>query len=183
VRVLGGGKAPSAKADAKTVKRDVKAALADAKALQSVRIPANTIQVGNSSNSGVEVYAMFPSQMTVPAGTTLTFALSRYSKDLHTATTGPGDPETPGTFLGGLASSISSAGPIDQQGVYPSDPRPGPAPLGVSSHGNGFWNSGFMDTTTSTDLPKSSQVRIVTPGTYTFFCLLHPFMQVTVTAT
>jgi plastocyanin len=25
-------------------------------------------------------------------------------------------------------------------------------------------------------------VRIVAPGTYTFFCLLHPFMQVTVTA-
>jgi plastocyanin len=182
VRVLGRGKAPTAKADAKTVKRDVKAALADAKALQSVRIPANTIQVGNSSASGVEVYAMFPSQLTVPAGTTLTFALSRFSKDLHTATTGPGDPETAGTFLGGLASSISSAGPIDQQGVYPSDPRPGPAPLSLTSHGNGFWNSGFMDTTTATTLPKSAQVRIVSPGTYTFFCLLHPFMQVTVTA-
>jgi plastocyanin len=39
-----------------------------------------------------------------------------------------------------------------------------------------------MDTTTATTLPKSAQVRIVSPGTYTFFCLLHPFMQVTVTA-
>jgi plastocyanin len=119
----------------------------------------------------------------VRAGTVLTFALSRYSHDLHTATTGPGDPETAGSFLGNLASSISSAGPIDQQGVYPSDPRPAPAPLNPAWHGNGFWNSGFMDTTTATTLPKSSQVRIVAPGTYTFFCLLHPFMQVTVTAT
>jgi plastocyanin len=181
VRVVG-GKAPSAKADAKTVKRDVAKALQDAKRLQTASIPANTVQVGNSSPTGVEVYAMFPSQLTVPAGTTLTFALSRYSKDLHTATTGPGSPETAGSFLGDLASSISSAGPIDQQGAYPSDPRPGPAPLGQSSHGNGFWNSGFMDTTPTTTLPKSSQVRIVSPGTYTFFCLLHPFMQVTVTA-
>jgi plastocyanin len=182
VRVLGRGKAPTAKADAKTVKRDVKAALKDAKALQTASVPADTVLVGNSSASGVEIYAMFPSQLQVRAGATLTFALSRYSKDLHTATTGPGDPETAGTFLGSLASSISSAGPIDQQGVYPSDPRPGPAPLSLTSHGNGFWNSGFMDTTTATTLPKSAQVRIVSPGTYTFFCLLHPFMQVTVTA-
>jgi plastocyanin len=184
VRVLSPrSRVPSAKADAKTVKRDVAKALKTAKALQTVSIPQDTIQVGNASPSGVEVYSMFPSTMTVRAGTVLTFALSRYSHDLHTATTGPGDPETAGSFLGNLASSISSAGPIDQQGVYPSDPRPAPAPLNPAWHGNGFWNSGFMDTTTATTLPKSSQVRIVAPGTYTFFCLLHPFMQVTVTAT
>jgi plastocyanin len=164
VRVVGpGSRVPPAKADAKTVKRDVAKALQEAKKLQTVSLPADTIQVGNSSPSGVEIYSMYPSQLQVRAGTVLTFALSRYSKDLHTATTGPGDPETAGSFLGGLASSISSAGPIDQQAVYPSDPRPGPAPLNP--------------------LPKSSQVRIVTPGTYTFFCLLHPFMQVTVTVT
>jgi plastocyanin len=184
VRVLSPrSRVPSAKANAKTVKRDVAKALKDAKALQTVSIPQNTIQVGNASPSGVEVYSMFPSTLTVPAGTVLTFALSRYSHDLHTATTGPGDPETTGSFLGNLASSISSAGPIDQQGIYPSDPRPAPAPLNPAWHGNGFWNSGFMDTTTATTFPKSSQVRIVAPGTYTFFCLLHPFMQVTVTAT
>ena len=182
VRVVGRGKVPSAKADARTVKRDVKAALQDAKALQQASVPINTVQVGNSSSSGVEVYAMFPSQLQVHAGDIVTFALSRYSKDLHTATTGPGNPETAGSFLGDLAASISSAGPIDQQAAYPSDPRPGPAPLSQSSHGNGFWNSGFMDITTATPLPKSAQVRIVSPGTYTFFCLLHPFMQVTVTA-
>jgi plastocyanin len=184
VRVVApGARVSSAKADKKTVQRDVKVALKDANALQSVSIPVNTIQVGNSSPTGVEIYAMYPQALQVRAGTTLTFALSRYSHDLHTATTGPGDPETAGSFLGGLASSISSAGPIDQQAIYPSDPRPGPAPLNPASHGNGFWNSGFMDTTTATTLPKSSQVKIVAPGTYTFFCLLHPFMQVTVTAT
>jgi plastocyanin len=174
---------PSATAVAKTVKGDVASALKDARTLQSVGVPADTVQVGNASSSGVEIYAMFPSALTVPAGTTVTFAMSRYSHDLHTATTGPGNPETPGSFLAGLASSISGAGPIDQQGVYPSDPRPQPAPLNPTWHGNGFWNSGFMDTTTATTFPKSAQVRIVAPGTYTFFCLLHPFMQVTVTAT
>jgi plastocyanin len=184
VRVVSpGAKIPSASAVAKTVKRDVAKALKEAKGLQQVSIPQDTIQVGNSSPDGVEIYSMYPSQMTVPSGTVLTFALSRYSHDLHTATTGPGDPETPGSFLGNLRSSISSGGPIDQQAVYPSDPRPGPTPITLQTHGAGFWNTGFMDTTTATTLPKSSQVRIVAPGTYTFFCLLHPFMQVTVTAT
>jgi plastocyanin len=184
VKVLAPGKrVPPASSDAKTVKRDVGKALADAKGLQMVGLPADTIQVGNASPSGVEIYSMYPSQLQVPSGTVLTFQVSRYSHDLHTATTGPGDPETAGSFLGTLASSISSAGPIDQQAVYPSDPRPGPTPLTPMTHGNGFWNTGFMDATTTTTLPKSSQVRIVTPGTYTFFCLLHPFMQVTVTVT
>jgi plastocyanin len=184
VRVLAPGRrVPPVSSDAKTVKRDVAKALADAKRLQTVGIPADTIQVGNSSPSGVEIYSMYPSQHTVRSGTVLTFQVSRYSHDVHTATTGPGDPETPGSFLGTLASSISSGGPIDQQAVYPSDPRPGPTPLTPMTHGDGFWNTGFMDATTSTTLPKSSQVRIVTPGTYTFFCLLHPFMQVTVTVT
>jgi plastocyanin len=174
---------PSAKADKKTVQRDLKAALKDANALQSVSIPVDTIQVGNSSSSGVEIYAMYPSELQVKTGTTLTFAVSRFTHDLHTATTGPGGPETAGSFLGALAASISSAGPIDQQAVYSSEPRPGPTALTPTLHGNGFWNTGFMDETTVTTLPKSSQVKIVSPGTYTFFCLLHPFMQVTVTAT
>jgi len=182
VRVVG-GKAPSAKADAKTVKRDVAKALADAKRLQTVSIPANTVQVGNSSPTGVEVYAMFPSQLQVHAGDTVTFALSRYSKDLHTATTGPGNPETAGSFLGDLATSISSAGPIDQQATYPSDPRPGPAPLSQSSHGNGFWNSGVLDRDAATPLPPANQVTFAQAGTYEFHCLIHPFMHGTVTVT
>ena len=184
VRVLPpGAKIPSASAVAKTVKQDVAKALRDGKSLQSVSLPQDTIQVGNASPSGVEIYSMYPSQLPVRVGTTLTFQVSRYSHDLHTATTGPGDPETPGSFLGKLASSISGGGPIDQRAAYPSDPRPAPTPLTPQTHGDGFWNTGFMDATTATPLPKSSQVRIVAPGTYTFFCLLHPFMQVTVTAT
>jgi plastocyanin len=54
--------------------------------------------------------------------------------------------------------------------------------LTPSLHGNGFWSSGFMDNAGATPQPKRSQVKIVAPGTYNFFCLLHPFMKVAVTA-
>ena len=40
-----------------------------------------------------------------------------------------------------------------------------------------------MDRANSTPQPKNQQVKIVTPGTYTFYCMLHPFMRVVVTAT
>ena len=39
-----------------------------------------------------------------------------------------------------------------------------------------------MDRANSTPQPKNQQVKIVTPGTYTFYCMLHPFMRVVVNA-
>ena len=184
VRVVGPKtRVPSARADASTIKRDLAAALQDAKDLQTVALPRNTIQVGNSSASGVEIYAFYPGTLSVSVGTTITFQMSRFSHETHTATTGPGDPlNDASSFLGKLHSSIAHPPPIDPAAVYPSDPRPGPTALTAALHGNGFWNTGFMDATTATTLPKSSQVKIVAPGTYTFYCLLHPFMKTVVTA-
>jgi plastocyanin len=40
-----------------------------------------------------------------------------------------------------------------------------------------------MDRSNATPQPKTFQVKIVAPGTYNFYCLLHPFMKVAVTAT
>jgi plastocyanin len=180
--VAASAKAPTAKSDAKTVKKQVAAALKEARALQTAAVAKNTIQLGNSGASGVEVLSMFPSAMTVPTGTTLTFTMSRLSLAAHTATTGLGDPETePNSFLGRISSSIRETPPFDQAGVYPSDPRGVPALLTPALHGNGFWSTGFMDRSSATPQPKTSQVKLVAPGTYTFFCMLHPFMKTVVT--
>ncbi len=185
VTVLGpGSKVPSVKSDAKQVKKQAAAALKEAKNLLTTPLPRNTIQLGNGGRTGAEILAMYPGAMTVPTGTTLTFVMSRFSVEAHTATTGPGDPWTdPSSFLGKISESIRISPPFDQAGVYPSDPRGDPALLTPSLHGNGFWNSGFMDRADSTPQPKTSQVKIVAPGTYTFYCMLHPFMKVVVTAT
>jgi plastocyanin len=178
------GKAPPAKVDAKAVKKQLAAAIKDAKSLQLASVTQNQVLLGNSSPSGVEILSMFPGAMTVRTGTTLTFSISRWSLAAHTATTGPGDPfNEPDSFLGRISSSIREVPPFDQAGVYPSDPRGTPALLTPNLHGNGFWSSGFMDRANSTPQPKNQQVKIVTPGTYTFYCMLHPFMRVVVTAT
>jgi len=176
-------KAPSKKSDAKRVKKQVAAAMKTAKALQSPTIGANDVQVGNSGAGGVEIFAFFPATKSVAVGTTLTFSMSPKSLDLHTATTGPGDPEAdPNSFLGKMAGTIGGQPPFDQAGVYPSDAPTGVASLTSTTHGNGFWGTGFMDASSATPLPASGQVKVAAPGTYNFYCLIHPFMHLTVTA-
>jgi plastocyanin len=176
-------KSPSAKSDAKRVKKQVAAATKTAKALQNPTVGANDVSVGNSGAGGVEIFAFFPATKSVAVGTTLTFSMSPKSLDLHTATTGPGDPEAdPNSFLGKMAGSIGGQPPFDQAGVYPSDAPGTVASLTSTTHGNGFWGTGFMDASAATPLPPSGQVKVDAPGTYNFYCLIHPFMHLTVTA-
>jgi plastocyanin len=176
-------KVPSANADAAAQKKQVSTAVANAKKLGTTTAPANTISVGASSSDGVERFGFFPSTLNVPVGTTVKFQMSAKSRDLHTATTGPGDPEKePKSYLGTLAGSLQGAA-FNNAAVYPSDAPGTTAALTPTLHGNGFWSSGFMDQTNDTPtLPASTGVTFAAPGTYTFYCLIHPFMKATVTA-
>ncbi len=101
--------------------------------------------------------------------------------EVHTATTGPGNPESqPTSYLGVLAASFAS--PVfDPRATYPSDPPPGIAALTPTFHGNGFWNSGALDLNPSTPSPPRNSVTFAAPGVYQFYCLIHPFMHATVT--
>jgi plastocyanin len=172
---------PSAKQDRKALKKQLSAALGVARTITNVTGVANTVDVGLASAHGVEFYGFLPDSLTVPAGTTVTFKMATGSKEVHTASTGPGDPEQdPNSYLGKLAASLGSP-QFDQAAVYPSDPPPNPAALTLTSHGNGFWNSGVMDALAATPLPASNAVTFSQAGTYQVYCLIHPFMHATVT--
>jgi plastocyanin len=183
VRVVGKRSSiPSAKAEALRVKQQTAAALAVAKKLPVVtKPPANTISIGASGGGGVELFAFVPDKLTVPAGTTVNFRMSAKSRDVHTATTGPGDPDKATSYLGTLAKSFEGA-VLDGRATYPSE-QPGlpPASLSPLLHGNGFWNSGIMDTSAASPLPPSNAVTLAAPGTYQFVCLIHTFMTETIT--
>ena len=183
VRVVGAkAPAPSAKADAAAVKRQVTAALKAAKGLAAHKAPAGTIDVGASGAGGTEYYGFFPAKTTVPVGTSLTFRMSS-GYDVHSATTGPGDPEKDqNSYLGKLAAGLNSPVFDPQAAVYPSDAPGTTASLTPTLHGNGFWSTGVMDSDSSTPLlPASGKVTFAAAGTYTFYCLIHPFMHATVT--
>jgi plastocyanin len=173
---------PSAKADAKRAKAQLGAALKVAKGLAATKTPANTVSIGAAGRGGVESYSFFPSNLKVATGTTVTFTMPAHSTEVHTATTGPGDPEKdPKSYLGTLAASLNGPA-IAGAAVYPSDKPGAPAALTPTAHGNGFWNTGALDTTSATpQLPASNKVTFAAPGTYQFYCMIHPFMHGTVT--
>jgi plastocyanin len=168
------GKAiPSSKqAAAATVKQataDIKAAAV----LLKIKQPADTVSLGESTPSGVELYSMFPASLTVNAGTSVTFQMSAHSRETHTAAFGPVSDlkKLAKTFQGASFSPI---------GTYPSGPTQ-PLSLGPTSHGNGFVNTGALDRDPSTKtIGPSSRIDFTTPGTYHFVCLIHPFMQGTI---
>jgi plastocyanin len=178
-----GKKIPSKKADKKALKRQIARSIKTAKTLSSAKPPANTIDVGVAGKHGEEMFAFAPSTLTVPPGTTINFRMSPGTKDVHTATTGPGDPEAdPNSYLGQVAAGFN-ANPFDPRAVYPSETPGSPAAnLTPGFHGNGFWNSGAMDGSAATpQLPSNQSVKFSAPGTYQFYCMVHPFMHATVT--
>ena len=177
-----GKKVPSARADRKALRRQLSVALKTAKGLSKATTPADTIDVGVAGKHGEEFFGFVPNAVTVPVGKTLTFTMSPGSKDVHTATTGPGNPETePNSYLGQVEAGFQ-APVFDPRAVYPSEQPPATGTLTPLLHGNGFWNSGALDRDTNTPLPESNKVTLGAPGTYNFYCLVHPFMHLTVTA-
>lgn len=170
---------PSARQDAARLKREVAKAKADAKKLQATKARAATVRVG-ANRGGVEVLKMFPAKLEVPVGTTVTF---EGSVDAHTATTGPigaGEGDTT-TYVNALAASFQ--GPVwDPRATYPSEAPGSPAAqLTPALHGNGFWNTGIISAVKQGGLPGSGRVTMAQAGTYTFVCLIHPFMKTKVT--
>jgi plastocyanin len=170
---------PSARAHAKLIKDQASRALATAKTLSKVKPPAGTVDLGVAGKGGVEYFAMVPASATVPVGTTLTFRMSPGTYEDHTATFGPGNIEDPNSFIGKIAKSFET-GAFEQSGLYPTEPPGTIGTLTPTLHGNGFWNSGVLDGSSATPLPAASQVTFGAAGSYTFYCLIHPFMKGTV---
>ena len=112
----------------------------------------------------------------------MNFRMSSKSFEVHTATTGPGDPETqPTSYLGVISGSLQ-APVLDPRAVFPSEAPGSIGALTPTFHGNGFWSSGALDhSSTTPQLPASNAVKFNAPGTYQFYCMIHPFMHATVT--
>jgi plastocyanin len=173
-----GATVPTAKQDAAAVKKQADAAVKAAKGLEKSNPGANTVDLGVAAKGGVEYFGMVPAALTVAKGTTVKFQMTKGSYEAHTATFGPGDITDPKSYLGAIAASLESPA-LDPRAAYPSDVTP--VSLSPTTHGNGFWNSGVLDVDKASPSPESSSVKFDTPGTYTYYCLIHPFMRGTVT--
>jgi plastocyanin len=172
---------PTARRDRRRVRRQVARDLAIAKRLPAAHAtePA-TVDVGVAGAHGVEYFGMYPAKLTVPVGTTVRFRKSAGSFEDHTAAFGPQHPGAkPTSYLGRLSASFQ-APVFDPRAYYPSDAPGTVATLTPRLHGNGFWNTGLMDSGPGTPMPDSGSVTFGAPGTYRYHCLLHTFMSGTV---
>jgi plastocyanin len=162
---------PTAKQDAAALTTQLKRDLAEAKPLSKTKVGPNKVSLGEAGRNGVELYAMFPSTLTVKAGSVVTFSISKQSLEVHTATFGPTK------YLTDLDQGLLVDLGQTAQGLYPSDPPPSPIPLSPTLHGNGFGNIGAVDNDVVTPNLSAGQVKFTTPGTYQFICLVHPLMH------
>jgi len=165
-----GAAIPSAKRDAAATKAQATADIKAAKKVAAAKQPANTVSLGESTPGGVELYKMFPSTLTVNAGTVVTFHMSKSTFETHTATFGNQ------ATLKSLAKGFEGIS-FPAQGVYPSDPTQ-PITESPTNHGDGFANVGALDNNPATKtIPSSGKIDFTTAGTYQFICLIHPFMH------
>jgi len=169
---------PSAAQDARALNRQVRRAVRIAKRLSQTVVTGNNVDIGSAGPQGVEVFAMFPNNLTVKQGTVVRFSMTPLSREVHSATFGPED------YRNMLANSLGGPLPWDQQGVYPSDQGTvNPIKLTETTHGNGFANTGLLDVDNTTPIPVDRQIQFNQPGTYHYQCLIHPFMTGTITVT
>jgi plastocyanin len=168
-----GMKVPTAAQDAAALASQAKTDIAGLKAAAKLKPSGNRVSLGSAGPNGIEDFAMFPSKLSVKVGATVTFVMPRDSREVHTATFGPA------AYLKAANASITSPSP-EQQVWYPSDP-PGTITLaGSRTHGNGFVNTGVLDSDPATPQPSSGKIKFTKAGTYHYICLIHTFMKGTI---
>jgi plastocyanin len=184
VKVLAKGRAvPSARADAAARKAEYAAAIKRAGQLAKFTPPANTFVAGHDSGN-VSWFRFFPRNLTVGVGQTVRFSISSTS-EIHTVALGAGTPYFDAIEKDLVMAQPQPSGPPRLQFspliFLPSDPAL--PPYTGLNHGNGFLNTGVLDTNPSTPPPSSADVTFAAAGTFKFECTIHPGMQGTITVT
>jgi len=159
------------------------AGYAKAKALNaSTKVAApNTVVMG--VGGPVAIFAYFPKQLKVKAGTTVTF-VNKSPSELHNIVFGP--PKYLEQW--GKKTDLFPTGPTGPNQATPilpygTDPKPATY-AGATTHGNGFFATPIAAGAPLPGIARSSRVTFSTPGTYKYFCWLHgPDMGGTIVVT
>jgi plastocyanin len=168
---------PSARADRKARISEYRRAVRRARQLAKFHPAQNNVVAGHDQGS-VAWFRFFPASRVVAVGQAVHFSIASRS-EIHTITFGP----QPSQDL--VMVQPQPSGPPRLQFnpwmFLPSDvPLP---PYTGTNHGNGFMNTGIMDTDPLSPPPLSVDVTFTRPGTYDFECTIHPGMQGSITVT
>jgi plastocyanin len=183
VRVVRKGLAvPSGTADRRARIAELRRAVKRAKQLARFSPTAHNVVAGHDGGT-VAWFRFFPRTTTISAGQTVRFSISSKS-EIHTAMFGPE------AYREAIEDELIMAQPqpsgpprlqFNPLIFLPSDPAP--PPYTASHHGNGFLNTGVLDTNPTTTPPSSVSVKFMAPGTFVFECTIHPGMEGTIKVT
>jgi plastocyanin len=176
VRVLAPGhRVPSARANRRAAVREMRRAVREARKLARFHPRGNRV-VAAHDRGVVSWFRFFPATRRIKVGQSVRFSISSRS-EIHTIAFGPE------SYRDNLEKNLIQGGPVgpvfNPQIFLPSD-RPPLPPYDGTSHGNGFLNTGILDTNPSTPVPRTSTVRFTKAGTYIFECTIHPGMEGTI---
>jgi plastocyanin len=185
VRVLPKGRAvPSPGADRAAATAEIARAVERARPLGRFTPAGNTVVAGHDRDV-VAWFRFFPRTKTVSVGQSVRFSISSKS-EIHTVTLGP-QPFRDATEAQLVMAQPQPTGPPRLQFnpliFLPSDPPPAAPPYTGLNHGNGFLNTGVIDTSPNTPAPSSVNVTFAARGTFQFECTIHPGMEATITVT
>jgi plastocyanin len=165
---------PSGRADRRARFAEYAKAVKRSKKLAKFEPTGNNVVAGHDSGN-VAWFRFFPATRTIKAGQSVHFSISSKS-EIHTMTFGP----QPSKDL--VMVQPQPSGPPRLQFnplmFLPSDPVL--PPYTGSNHGDGFFNTGIMDTNPQSPPPSSVDVTFTAPGSYLYECTIHPGMQATI---
>lgn len=165
---------PSARKDRKARIAEYAKAVKKSKRLANFKPKGNNVVAGHDQGS-VAWFRFFPATRTINAGESVRFSISSKS-EIHTMTFGP----QPSADL--VMVQPQPSGPPRLQFnpfmFLPSDPVL--PPYTGTNHGDGFFNTGIMDTNPQSPPPGSVNVTFPNVGTYLYECTIHPGMEGTI---
>jgi plastocyanin len=185
ITVVGKGKAvPSAKADARRVERQLATAVARVKQLAKAPAPeGDVITAGPDAKTGEILYRFTPAKKTVAVGKPVELTMGDGTREFHTFTFFTDEKATKKLAQNSLAPlpGTGKTGPpvmgIDPLAGLRSEPAGTALVDDNRTHGNGYVNTGLLDTDPKSAWPSKDTITFTAPGTYKYVCLLHPEMR------
>jgi plastocyanin len=180
--------AESARAVKAAFAKQLASGLATLKRLDRQKVTAaDTVVAGPDAKGGPVLYRFSPSALTTRVGTPVTLTMTPGTTEDHTFTFSKNVKADGRTAEQELLAPVPGTKPLVVQfgpkWVYPSEAPGSAVSYDGTNHGDGFLNSGVLDGDSRTPFPQKFTVSFSKPGTYTFFCAIHPFMVGKITAT
>lgn len=168
---------PSAAEDRRAALREMRRDVRRANRLEGYSPRGNRVVSGHDRDE-VAFLRFFPERRVIDAGESVEFSIDSVT-EIHNVVFGPARYRLRQAGIEPMPAGGAEgpAGALEARGVFPSEPPDAGVPdYDGTNHGNGFLNTGILDTNALSPSPISARVRFSRRGTFVYECTIHPGM-------